>query len=311
MTKFAKGYTNHEQTDASGLIYMQARFYLPMYGRFGSPDPARDQHFELTQSWNIYSYVRNSPTMQVDPTGLATYYLDGNEVSGPVSNKIHIDPVQPENNATSNNADGNGSDQGDAQTNASTSGVLVSRSVTTTLSIVDGGSGDYNASYTLTQSTTSTYWVPSSNERVEHTVDTVLAHGDIRTVPDNSGNGSPTLNGTYTWVNHAHNGGFPTVQVRGADGSGALATTGLNPNTGTFRQTGINIHPPNPNSSRVWQEPGASLSSASARERPFSMGCWQPRPDANGRALIDGMRNARGSREIYLNTSWNEGRTFD
>ncbi|MBI1754259.1 MAG: hypothetical protein HYR61_16970, partial [Acidobacteria bacterium] len=45
-----KGFTNHEQTDASGLIYMQARFYAPWYGRFLSPDPARDQHFEQTQS---------------------------------------------------------------------------------------------------------------------------------------------------------------------------------------------------------------------------------------------------------------------
>jgi hypothetical protein len=48
---------------------MQARFYLPMYGRFASPDPARDQHFEETQSWNIYSYVRNMPTMAFDPNG--------------------------------------------------------------------------------------------------------------------------------------------------------------------------------------------------------------------------------------------------
>jgi len=68
--KFAKGFTNHEQTDASGLVYMQARFYAPMYGRFLSPDPARDQHFEETQSWNIYSYVQNSPTMRIDPTGM-------------------------------------------------------------------------------------------------------------------------------------------------------------------------------------------------------------------------------------------------
>ena len=68
--KFAKGYTNHEQTDPSGLIYMQARFYAPWYGRFLSPDPARDQHFEDTQSWNIYSYVRNQPTMFGDPTGM-------------------------------------------------------------------------------------------------------------------------------------------------------------------------------------------------------------------------------------------------
>lgn len=67
-----KGYTNHEQTDTSGLIYMQARFYVPWFGRFTSPDPARDQHFEETQSWNIYSYVRNNPVMSVDPTGMVT-----------------------------------------------------------------------------------------------------------------------------------------------------------------------------------------------------------------------------------------------
>jgi RHS repeat-associated protein len=70
--KSAKGYTNHEQTDSSGLIYMQARFYVPWLGRFASPDPARDQHFEQTQSWNIYSYVRNSPVMSTDPTGMVT-----------------------------------------------------------------------------------------------------------------------------------------------------------------------------------------------------------------------------------------------
>jgi len=69
--KASKGFTNHEATDASGLIYAQARFYLPTWGRFASPDPARDQHFEDTQSWNIYSYVQNNPTMMVDPNGEA------------------------------------------------------------------------------------------------------------------------------------------------------------------------------------------------------------------------------------------------
>jgi len=48
---------------------MQARFYAPWYGRFLSPDPARDQHFEETQSWNIYSYVRNNPITMIDPDG--------------------------------------------------------------------------------------------------------------------------------------------------------------------------------------------------------------------------------------------------
>jgi RHS repeat-associated protein len=73
---FAKGFTNHEQTDPSGLIYMQARFYAPSYGRFLSPDPARDQHFEETQSWNIYSYVQNNPVMNFDPNGMELVKLD-------------------------------------------------------------------------------------------------------------------------------------------------------------------------------------------------------------------------------------------
>ncbi|WP_316411596.1 RHS repeat-associated core domain-containing protein [Mesoterricola sediminis] len=66
-----------EQTDPSGLIYIQARFYLPMYGRFASPDPARDQHFEETQSWNIYSYTQNQPTMRIDPDGQVWNYVIG------------------------------------------------------------------------------------------------------------------------------------------------------------------------------------------------------------------------------------------
>ncbi|WP_316412837.1 RHS repeat domain-containing protein [Mesoterricola silvestris] len=77
----AKGFTGHEQTDASGLIYMQARFYLPQYGRFASPDPARDQHFEFTQSWNINSYVQNNPVMSTDPTGLQEVPKDPREVT--------------------------------------------------------------------------------------------------------------------------------------------------------------------------------------------------------------------------------------
>ena len=75
--KSAKGYTSHEQTDSSGLIYMQARFYAPWYGRFLSPDPARDQHFEETQSWNIYSYTQNQPTMRIDPDGQIWNYVFG------------------------------------------------------------------------------------------------------------------------------------------------------------------------------------------------------------------------------------------
>ncbi len=196
-----------------------------------------------------------------------------------------------------------------AQTNPET--FISRRVIATTLTITDGGSGDYNATYTLTQTISTMSQIPGTNDRIESLSTNVLATGDIRTVPDNPSNGSPTLNGNYSWVNHAHKGGFLTVQVRNPDGSGTLPTTGLNPNTGTFRQDGINVHPPMPNSSRVWQEPSVSLGSAAPRSSPFSMGCWQPRPDASGKALIVGLRNAQGSRVIRLNTSWNEGRTFD
>lgn len=54
---------------------MQARFYGPMYHRFLSPDPARDQHFEQTQKWNIYSYVGNHPTLSIDINGMEEYWV--------------------------------------------------------------------------------------------------------------------------------------------------------------------------------------------------------------------------------------------
>ena len=65
----AKGFTSHEQTDGSGLVYMRGRFYLPQYHRFASPDPGPDQHPEDPQRWNRYAYVQNSPIAKLDPDG--------------------------------------------------------------------------------------------------------------------------------------------------------------------------------------------------------------------------------------------------
>lgn len=53
-------YTGHAHNDDLGLIYMNARFYVPYINRFLSPDtivpnPANPQSF------NRYSYVENRP----------------------------------------------------------------------------------------------------------------------------------------------------------------------------------------------------------------------------------------------------------
>jgi RHS repeat-associated protein len=69
-----RGFTGHlhnnlgSGADNLGLVYMQARWYLPALGRFISadtlvPDPTNPQ------SYNRYSYVENRPLVAVDPTG--------------------------------------------------------------------------------------------------------------------------------------------------------------------------------------------------------------------------------------------------
>ena len=69
-------YTNHKHNnlgngaDDLGLIYMNARYYLPGVGRFASadsivPDPANPQNY------NRYSYVNNNPMGYVDSSGHA------------------------------------------------------------------------------------------------------------------------------------------------------------------------------------------------------------------------------------------------
>ncbi|QOJ13108.1 MAG: RHS repeat-associated core domain-containing protein [Chthonomonadaceae bacterium] len=56
----------HVQDDASGLIYMRARYYEPWSGRFISEDPARD-------GFNSYVYCLNIPTVFVDESGMTVH----------------------------------------------------------------------------------------------------------------------------------------------------------------------------------------------------------------------------------------------
>jgi len=72
-----RGYTGQKENLDLGLMYYNARYYLPGIGKFASagtliPDPANPQAFKR------YSYILNNPINFVDPTGCA-YDASGNE----------------------------------------------------------------------------------------------------------------------------------------------------------------------------------------------------------------------------------------
>ncbi len=62
------GFAHGELDAAIGLLYLQARYYHPVYGRFISPDPIVQDVFDPS-AWNAYAYCRNNPQSYIDPTG--------------------------------------------------------------------------------------------------------------------------------------------------------------------------------------------------------------------------------------------------
>ncbi len=66
------GFTGHRHNNTGannlGLIYMNARYYLPEVGRFISADTIVPEPGN-PQSYNRYSYVNSSPMNYTDPTG--------------------------------------------------------------------------------------------------------------------------------------------------------------------------------------------------------------------------------------------------
>ena len=70
-----RGFTGHDRTqadDALGVVYMNARVYMPSTGKFLTPDTLVPDPFN-SQSLNRYSYVHNRPINLIDPSGHCGY----------------------------------------------------------------------------------------------------------------------------------------------------------------------------------------------------------------------------------------------
>lgn len=62
------GYTGHVSDPETNLVYMQARYYDPVTGRFLSVDHVRPKPGDLNYM-NRYAYVGDNPIMRIDPSG--------------------------------------------------------------------------------------------------------------------------------------------------------------------------------------------------------------------------------------------------
>lgn len=65
------GYTGHVNDPDTGLVYMQARYYDPVVGRFLSVDPVGPSAGNAF-NFNRFSYANNNPIINDDPTGECT-----------------------------------------------------------------------------------------------------------------------------------------------------------------------------------------------------------------------------------------------
>jgi RHS repeat-associated protein len=67
-------FDGYERDSETGLDFAQTRYFSNIQGRFTSPDiPFADQIEDDPQSWNLYSYVKNNPTIIIDPSGRSTH----------------------------------------------------------------------------------------------------------------------------------------------------------------------------------------------------------------------------------------------
>jgi RHS repeat-associated protein len=71
------GYTGHVNDADSGLVYMQARYYDPVVGRFLSADPKLLDASDLN-GFARFSYASGNPVGNIDPDGKQSWCTPGN-----------------------------------------------------------------------------------------------------------------------------------------------------------------------------------------------------------------------------------------
>jgi RHS repeat-associated protein len=71
------GYVGHVQDNATGLTYMQQRYYDPMIGRFLSVDPITALSNGDMRHFARYAYAFNNPYSFVDPDGRCNKLING------------------------------------------------------------------------------------------------------------------------------------------------------------------------------------------------------------------------------------------
>ena len=94
------GYTGHVTDAATGLSYMQQRYYDPIGGRFLSVDPVAANPTSLNRYW----YANNNPYKNIDPDGRAaiiTQQKDGSvliqfptKFTGPAASEANISAIK-------------------------------------------------------------------------------------------------------------------------------------------------------------------------------------------------------------------------
>lgn len=80
----APGFTGHVQDGATGLTYMQQRYYDPGIGRFLSVDPTTADG-NTGANFNRYAYANNNPYRFTDPDGRVAVQIVGGVIGAIIS----------------------------------------------------------------------------------------------------------------------------------------------------------------------------------------------------------------------------------